>query len=219
MARAILRTSGLVLAVFAIQGQSGAQAAAAEPPMVTVQMAEQPKPAPVTLDPKTTALLVFDYVDPTCTRQAKCTAMVPKLAALMARARKAGVVVGYGTKVHNKGHWIPEVAPAPGDVVVENVAQDRFYSTDLDKQLKAKGITTLILAGWSVNGGVTYTSVGATARGYTVVVPVDTTSGGTDFSTAAGFFQILNQDDRNTTNEPLKTKTSTLSRTDLITFK
>ena len=59
-------------------------------------------------------------------------------------------------------HWLPEVAPAPGDIQIESQAQDRFYNTDLDKMLKAKGITTLILAGWKVSGSVTYTSVGAT---------------------------------------------------------
>jgi hypothetical protein len=52
-----------------------------------------------------------------------------------------------------------------------------------------------------------------------VVIPIDTTSGNTDYQTAIGFFQILNQDDRNPTNQPLKPKTSTLSRTDLITFQ
>ena len=219
--RTVLRTSGLVLALFggAFQGQSTAQTAPASAPMVTLQMPATPSPVPVALKPTTTALLVFDYVDPTCTRQAICSAMVPTLARFMARARKAGVVVGYGTREHNASNWIPAIAPAPGDIKVTNTAQDRFYNTDLDKLLKAKGITTIIMAGWSVNGSVTYTSVGATAHGYTVVVPVDTTSAGNDYTTAVGFFQILNQDDRNTTNEPLKPKTSTLSRTDLITFQ
>jgi nicotinamidase-related amidase len=69
--------------------------------------------------------------------------------------------------------WLPEVAPAPGDIKIESHAQDRFYNTDLDKTLKAKGITTLVLTGWKISGSVTYTSVGATLRGYTVVVPVD----------------------------------------------
>ena len=73
------------------------------------------------------------------------------------------------TRAHHKSHWLPEVAPAPGDIQIENQAQDRFYNTDLDKKLKAKGITTLILVGWKVSGSVTYTSVGATLRGYTVV--------------------------------------------------
>jgi hypothetical protein len=72
---------------------------------------------------------------------------------------------------------------------------------------------------WKVSGSVTYTSVGATARGYTVVVPVDASLAATDYETAVGIFQILNQFDANATNEPLKTKASTLSRTDLITIQ
>jgi nicotinamidase-related amidase len=219
--RTVLWTSGLIVALFGgtVQGQSSAQAASASAPLVTLQMPARPNPVPVTLNPATTALLVFDYVNGTCTREAECSSMVPTLARFMARARKAGVLVGYGTRAHNASNWIPAIAPAPGDIKVTNTAQDRFYNTDLDKELKAKGITTVIMAGWSVNGSVTYTSVGATAHGYTVVIPIDTTSGNTDYQTAIGFFQILNQDDRNPTNQPLKPKTSTLSRTDLITFR
>ena len=112
-----------------------------------------------------------------------------------------------------------EVLPAPGDIKIESQAQDRFYNTDLDKTLKAKGITTLILAGWKVSGSVTYTSVGATLRGYTVVVPVDASLDATDYEIAIGLFQILHQHSANATNEALKDKASTLSRTDLIAFK
>ena len=111
------------------------------------------------------------------------------------------------------------VVPAPGDIQIENQAQDRFYTTGLDKQLTAKGITTLILAGWKVSGSVTYTSVGATLRGYTVVVPIDAILDATDFEIAVGRHQILNQNSSNAGNEPLKERASTLSRTDLIAFK
>jgi hypothetical protein len=41
----------------------------------------------------------------------------------------------------------------------------------------------------------------------------------TDYETAIGVFQILHQFDANATNEPLKAKASTLSRTDLITIQ
>ena len=115
--------------------------------------------------------------------------------------------------------WLPEVLPAPGDIKIESQAQDRFYKTDLDNMLKAKGITTLILTGWKVSGSVTYTSVGATLRGYTVVVPVDASLDATDYEIAIGQYQILHQHSANGANEPLKTAASTLSRTDLITFK
>ena len=116
--------------------------------------------------------------------------MVPAIAALLAQARKAGVTIVYGTRAANMSTWLPEVSPAPGDIKIENHAQDRFYNTDLDQALKAKGITTLILTGWKVSGSVTYTSVGATLRGYTVVVPIDATLDATEYEIVIGKFQI-----------------------------
>jgi len=134
-------------------------------PPLTLQMPSPPDPVPVVLNPATTALLIFDIVDPICTRQPNCTGkMVPAISSLLARARQAGVTVAFGTRAPTMSKWLPEVLPAPGDIKIESQAQDRFYNTDLDKVLKAKGITTLILAGWKVSGSVTYTSVGATLR-------------------------------------------------------
>jgi len=115
--------------------------------------------------------------------------------------------------------WLKEVAPAEGDIKIVNTAQDRFYNTDLDKLLKAKGITTMIMVGWKISGSVTYTSVGAMIRDYTVVIPVDTTAAATDYETAIGFYNVLNSGNANLTNEPLKPKSVTLSRTDLIAFQ
>jgi nicotinamidase-related amidase len=188
-------------------------------PPQTLQAPSSPAPVPVALNPATTALLIFDIVDPICTRQPNCTErMVPAISSLLAQARKAGVTIGFGTRAHTMSNWLPQVSPAPGDIKIESQAQDRFYNTDLDKTLKAKGITTLILAGWKVSGSVTYTSVGATLRGYTVVVPIDATLDGTDFEIAVGRHQILHQHSANAANEPLKAGASTLSRTDMISF-
>jgi hypothetical protein len=41
-------------------------------------------------------------------------------------------------------------------------------------------------------------------RGYTTVVPVDTTAAATDYETAIGFYQILNQNPANLRNELLE---------------
>ena len=189
-------------------------------PPLTLQMPAPPDPVPLVLNPETTALLIFDVIDHICARQPQCKAkMVPAISALLARARQAGVTIVYGTRAANMATWLPEVTPAPGDIKIENHAQDRFYNTDLDQALKAKGITTLILTGWKVSGSVTYTSVGATLRGYTVVVPVDATLDATDYEIVIGQYQILNQNSANAANEPLKNRASTLSRTDLIVFK
>jgi nicotinamidase-related amidase len=220
MIRLIILTGSLMLATSSgpVLSQSGGPSMSK--PQQTLQMPASPDPVPVVLDPATTALLIFDIVDPICTRQPNCKAhMLPAISSLLARARKSGVTVGYGTRAHTMSNWLPEVAPLPGDIKIENQAQDRFYNTDLDKVLKAKGITTLILAGWKVSGSVTYTSVGATLRGYTVVVPIDASLDATDYEIAIGRYQILHQNSANAENEPLKNRASTLSRTDLISFK
>jgi nicotinamidase-related amidase len=222
LSRIVPWTSIFVLAVCTGTTQSGAQGAspAAGKPLLTLQMPALPDPVRVTLNPATTALLVLDYVEPICNSQPKCKSqMLPAMTPFMERARKAGLVVAYGTREQNMSKWLPEVAPAAGDIKIVNIAQDRFYNTDLDKALKAKGITTIIMVGWKVSGSVAYTSVGATLRDYTVVIPVDTTTAATDYETAIGFYQILNQGNGNLTNEPLKPKAPTLSRTDMVTFQ
>jgi len=213
---AVLVTSGLLLALCG----GAAHAQSTGKPVLTLQMPALPDPVRVTLKPATTALLMLDYVDPTCTSQPKCKGqMLPAVTPFLAQARKAGVIVAYGTREQNMSKWLPEVAPGPNDIKIANVAQDRFYNTDLDKALKAKGITTIIVAGWKVSGSVVYSSVGATARGYTAVIPVDTTTAATDYETTIGFYQLLNQNPANFGNEPLKANSVTLSRTDMITFQ
>src|SRR6185503_17085799 len=214
--RTIFLISGLALALC-----SGAtQAQPAGKPMQTLQMPAMPEPARVTLNPRTTALVVLDYVEDICATQPKCKSqMLPAMTPFMERVRKAGLVVAYGTRAQNMTHWLPQVAPVEGDIKIVNTAQDRFYNTDLDKALKAKGITTLIIVGWKVSGSVTYTSVGAMVRDYTVVIPVDTTTAASDYETAIGFYNVLNSGNANLSNEPLKPKSVTLSRTDLIAFQ
>jgi nicotinamidase-related amidase len=219
LSRTALLPSGLAIALFcgAAQAQPAAQGGK---PMVTLQMPATPDPARVTLDPKTTALIVLDYVEPICSSQPSCkNEMLPAITPFMERVRKAGLVVAYGTREYNMTKWLKEVAPTPSDIKVINSAQDRFYNTDLDAALKAKGIKTLIMVGWKISGSVTYTSVGAMARDYTVVIPVDTTSAGSGYETTIGFYNVLNSGNANLANEPLKPKAVTLTRTDMITFQ
>jgi nicotinamidase-related amidase len=187
---------------------------------VTLQMPALPDPVAVTLKPASTALLIFDVIDPVCTNQPRCMGtMVPAITALLERVRKAGMPVAYGTRASTMSNWLPHVAPAADDIKIAAVGQDRFFKTDLETVLKSKGITTLILTGWKVSGSVTYTSVGATLRDFTNVIPVDTTLAATDYETTIGLYNILNQNSSNLKNEPLKSKASTLSRTDLIKFE
>src|SRR6266849_2573690 len=217
--RTVLLTSGLVVAFFsgAAEAQQNARAAGK---MQTVQMPATPDPARVTLDPKTTALMVLDYVEDICNNQPSCKGqMLPAMTPFMEKVRKAGLTVAYGTRAQNMTKWLKEVAPATGDIKIINTAQDRFYGTDLDKELKAKGIKTLIMVGWKISGSVTYTAVGAMAHDYTVVIPTDTTSAGSDYETTIGFYNVLNSGNANLPNQPLKPNAVTLTRTDMITFQ
>jgi nicotinamidase-related amidase len=145
--------------------------------------------------------------------------MLPTMTPSLEPVRKAGLVVAYGTREQNTTKWLKEVSPAPSDIKVINMDLDRFYNTDLDKTLKAKGIKTLLMVGWKISGSVNYTSVGAMARDYTVVIPMDTTSAGSGYETSIGFYNVLNSGNANLANEPLKAKAVTLTRTDMITFQ
>jgi isochorismate hydrolase len=215
--RTVFLTSGLAVALMS-GAANGREAATGK--MMTLQMPATPEPARVTLDPKTTALVVLDYVEDICNNQPSCKGkMLPAVTPFMEKVRKAGLPVAYGTRAQNMTKWLKEVAPAANDIKVINTAQDRFYGTDLDKDLKAKGVKTLILVGWKISGSVQYTSVGAMAHGYTVVVPVDTTSAGSDYETTIGFYNVLNSGTANLTNQPLKANAVTLTRTDLISFQ
>ena len=185
-----------------------------------------PAPVPVAVTGATTAVLILDVIDPICNAQPRCVAFLPRVVALLAAARRAGALVAYSAANPDgivapikQPPFVAAVAPAAGDPIVLGNGQDRFYDTRLDLTLRKRGITTLILAGWRENGSLLYTAVGATLRGYTVVVADDATSATEDYDVAVGRYQLLTQLNANPKNEPLRKGAVTLSRSDLITFR
>ena len=105
-------------------------------------------PAPglkaVTLDPKTTALLVMDLVKQTCNneRRPRCVASIPKIEKLIAEARAHGVTVDlHHGAIGPHRRYLPAVAPKGNDPVVA-AAVDKFIlgnqDTGLEKMLKDK---------------------------------------------------------------------------------
>jgi len=200
--------------------------AVAVAPVMAQQLPASPIPVPVILDPKTTALLVLDMAESPCNAQPKCVALVPRVASLLAAARKVGAWVIHSsadpigiTAPITQPPFLGSVAPIRGEPVVIGGSQDRFFATLLDQLLRRKNIVTLVLCGWRENGSVLYTAVGATIRNYTVVVADDATSATQDYDVAIGRYQLLTQLNANPNNEPLKPATVTLSRTDLISFR
>jgi nicotinamidase-related amidase len=66
-----------------------------------------------------------------------------------------------------------DLAPQPGDIVVRKTRVGAFSTTDLDRQLKERGVVTLLLAGISTSGVVLSTVRDAADRDYRVVVVAD----------------------------------------------
>ncbi len=128
----------------------------------------------VTVDPKTTALILMDFLPKFyCADRPRCVAALPALKKLLAAARAGDATVIYSIAGNfTAADVLKEVAPAGNEPVVKAHA-DKFLDTDLDKILKDKGIKTVIVTGTAGNGAVLYTGSEAALRGYKVIVPVD----------------------------------------------
>jgi nicotinamidase-related amidase len=66
-----------------------------------------------------------------------------------------------------------ELAPGPGDVVVPKHRWNSFFQTDLELQLRVRGIDTIVLAGGSTDVGIASTMFAARDRDYGIVVVRD----------------------------------------------
>jgi nicotinamidase-related amidase len=141
----------------------------------TVQAPKPPQLKPVTLDPKTTALLVLDIVKQTCNneRRPRCVASVPKIQGLLSQARAKGLSVVHSiTTAATPADILKDVTPLEGEPIVKAPA-DKFFKTDLEKILTDKGIKTVIVVGTAAQGAMLNTSSQAAFRGFKVIVPVE----------------------------------------------
>jgi nicotinamidase-related amidase len=142
----------------------------------------KPPPPPtlkeVTVEPKTTALLLLDFLKQTCNAQVRprCLATLPAAKQLLAEARAKNMLVVHSLVAGSAiGNTLPEVAPTGDEPYVQS-GPDKFINTDLEKILRDHGIKTVIVAGTAAHGGVLHTAAGAVFRGFTAIVPVDTMS-------------------------------------------
>lgn len=136
--------------------------------------------APAPLDAASTALLVMDYQNGILER-VDGAALLAGATETIAWIRDRGGTVGYvrvgfadgeapsGTMGQRIGRDVAatmfhadapatqiheDIAPQEGDILVRKTRVGPFGTTDLDQQLRAKGIDTLILAGISTSGVV-----------------------------------------------------------------
>ena len=178
-----------------------------------------PDPVAVEVPVKGAALLVLDITSVICPPRPTCVASVPKIAALVKKARDAKVPVIYSQTATAGSTYIADIAPQPGDATLTGRA-DKFYGTNLEQILKDKAVETAVVVGSAANGAVLYTSFGLGLRGITVVVAQDGISGDPEFTETLTRWQLLNEPGfANVNNTPLDKGHVTLSTTDKITFK
>lgn len=171
-----------------------------------------PPPAlkPVTVDPKTTALLMLDFMRQNCGPKPSCIASLPAMKKLLAAARNAKMAVVYSIIANSTtADILPDVAPMADEPWVR-AGPDKFVNTDLEKILKDKGVQTVIVTGTASNGAVLFTGEGAAQRGFTVIVPVDGMSAADPFADLSTAYTFA--------NAPLLSVKSTLTKTDMIKF-
>lgn len=158
-----------------------------------------------TIDPATTALLVMDYQRGIVAMIEDSGSLLERAADAIARVRGRGGHIGYvrvaftdddlaalpptsgmgarvasspeafragspNTAVHDR------VAPQDGDIVVRKTRVGAFSTTNLDEQLRERGIDTLILAGISTSGVVLTTVREGFDRDYRLFVLADATA-------------------------------------------
>ncbi|CAN7564081.1 isochorismatase family protein [Caballeronia sp. LjRoot31] len=73
----------------------------------------------------------------------------------------------------NASELSPDLGVQSGDVVVTKRQWGAFYGTDLEQQLRRKGIRTIIMSGIATNFGVESTARAAFDRGYELVFAED----------------------------------------------
>jgi nicotinamidase-related amidase len=154
------------------------------------------------LDPKRTALLVMDYQRGILNRVEDPDALAARARQAIATLREAGATIGYvrvaftdedfeaipegapmgRVKEMGREHLhadVPEtqvderVAPEDGDIIVRKKRVGAFGTTDLDQQLRARGVDTLVLAGISTSGVLLSTVRDAHDRDYRLIVLAD----------------------------------------------
>lgn len=131
-------------------------------------------------------------------------AAIEPVSLLIAKARAAGATVAYTRLVYDSAagamedrhvlkprRWIPRgqrlrpgtwgaaivdrLAPAASDIVVDKAGYSAFERTDLEAQLRSRGVTTLIACGVVTYACVLASAFAAFDRGFDVILATDAT--------------------------------------------
>ena len=138
----------------------------------------RPEAKPLTLDTKSTAILVLDLNARCDDPKQVCSKITAPLGSFLDKARAASVPIIYTVSAGAKGKPIGELA-APlrrkeSEKVIYPDGFDKFFGGELQAFLKDKGTKTLIITGSATNAAVLYTATtAARMHRYNVVIPMD----------------------------------------------
>ena len=199
----------------AVMVSSAVQAQGVLDDWASVKMPAAPALKPAAVDPKTTALMLFDFTTQTCSqeRRPRCAASMPKMKTLLEDARARGMFVVYSVALPNTGEkdMMPEIAPRAGEPILPPLGPDKFLNSDFEKMLREKGVQTIILNGTAAQSTVLHTGGAAALRGFNVVVPIEGMSSNDAFPELYTAYHL-------TTAARIDAKV-TLTRVDMISYK
>lgn len=159
----------------------------------------------LTLDPRTTAIVVIDLQkgiaqmpggNPHSAQSVVANAVRILDAARAAGAQPVLVRVGFSHDFRDAlqppvdepmrmsappaPDWtelIPELKQQPSDIIIQKRQWGAFYGTELDMQLRRRGLRTIVLCGIATEIGVESTARDAWERGYKIVFAEDAMTG------------------------------------------
>jgi nicotinamidase-related amidase len=185
-----MKRSGVLIAIAALAlSASAAVGQTIIEEWASVKTPPAPEVKPFAPDDKT-ALLLLDFGKQNCGQRPRCVATVPKVQKLADNARAKNIMV-----VHSLFGQVTRadllIAPQDNEPSVSSGA-NKFLRTDLEKILKDKGITTVIVTGTAAHGAILNTGAMAALLGFKVVVPVDTISAVEEFAEQYTVWHLAN---------------------------
>jgi nicotinamidase-related amidase len=163
------------------------------------------------------ALIVVDmsrgFTDPACPLGCECSEVIAANVALLAAFHDAALPVFFTTVVYRDATqarvfreriaalnlltpdsaWVridPRLEMRPGDVLIEKQGASAFHATDLERQLRERGVDSVVVTGLTTSGCVRATVVDALQYDYRVVVPREAVGDRNPAAHAANLFDM-----------------------------
>ena len=94
------------------------------------------------------------------------------------------------TEDNPASHFVPELMPVKGEVVIRKRLPSAFFGTDLGGMLLAKGVDTLVIAGCTTSGCVRASTLDAMCHGFRPMVVSDCVGDRAEGPHAASLFDM-----------------------------